>query len=273
MTTVAPTSTSVTRAFDLIGLIEAAEPRGATLAELAGEAPMAKSSVLRYLTTLTEIGAVRRDEAGRFRLGLRLVELAGGLLENDDLRSIAEPLLHDLVAVSGETVHLGVRTGADVVYIAKVESKASVRLVSRIGSRVPIHCSAMGKAILAHLPEDERAPVFGSLQGRTPNTITSPKALASELDRVRERGFSIDDEENELGVRCVGAAVTASSGEPLGAISISGPAVRVSLKRTGELGPRVIETANEVARRLGHRAAANGGSGKQPAAGAGGERP
>src|SRR5215207_6160239 len=123
MNPVAPTSTSVIRAFDLIGLIEAAEPRGTTLAELAGAAPIAKSSVLRYLTTLTEIGVVRRDEGGRFRLGLRLVELAGGLLENDDLRSVAEPLLHDLVAVSGETVHLGVRSGGpEVVYIAKVES-------------------------------------------------------------------------------------------------------------------------------------------------------
>ena len=271
MRSVAPTSTSVTRAFDLIGLIEAAEPRGRTLAELAGEAPIAKSSVLRYLTTLTEIGVVRRDEGGRFRLGLRLVELAGGLLENDDLRSVAEPLLHDLVAVSGETVHLGVRTDSDVVYIAKVESKASVRLVSRIGSRVPIHCSAMGKAILAHLPEDERAPLLGSLQRRTPNTITSPRALTSELDRVRERGFSIDDEENELGVRCIGAAVIASNGEPLGAISISGPAVRVSLERTGELGPSVIETAREIARRLGHRAASNGGSAGQPAVRPGGD--
>src|SRR5918996_1043107 len=141
------TSSSVRRAFDLLTLIEGVEPRGATLAELAERTPLAKSSTLRYLTTLEELGAVRRGDGGRFRLGLRLAELAGGLLENDDLRSAAEPLLHDLLALSGETVHLGVPSGSEVVYIAKVESRHSVRLVSRIGSRVPVHCSAMGKAI------------------------------------------------------------------------------------------------------------------------------
>jgi IclR family transcriptional regulator, KDG regulon repressor len=248
----------VKRAFDLIDLIEAVEPRGATLADLTAAVPMAKSSVLRYLTTLVEVGALRRDGQSNFRLGLRLVELAGGMLENDDLRSVAEPLLQDLVAVSGETVHLGVPLGTEVVYIAKVESPHSVRLVSRIGSRVPTHCSAMGKAILACVPADERASLLGPLTPRTPRTIRSASGLASELEEVRRRGFSIDDEENETGVRCVGAAVSATNGEPLGAISVSGPAGRLSHDRAVELGPSVIETANEVARRLGHRASGNG---------------
>jgi IclR family acetate operon transcriptional repressor len=261
----ASTSNSVRRAFDLLDRIEAAEPGGASLAELAAEVPMAKSSTLRYLTTLVELGVARRDEAGRFRLGLRLAELAGGLLENDDLRSVAEPLLHDLLAASGETVHLGVASGAEVVYIGKVESRHSVRLVSRIGSRVPVHCSAMGKAILAELGDEERAPLLDSLPKRTASTITSPTALGAELERIRKRGFSIDDEENEAGVRCVGAAVTAADGEPLGAISVSGPAARLTLERAGELGPQVIETANEIARRLGHRATSNGEGVAEPA--------
>lgn len=254
------------RAFDLIDLIEAVEPRGATLADLTAAVSMAKSSVLRYLTTLVEMGVLRRDGQGSFRLGLRLVELAGGLLENDDLRSAAEPLLHDLVALSGETVHLGVPSGAEVVYIAKVESKQSVRLVSRIGSRVPTHCSAMGKAILAGVPAAERAPLLGPLTGRTPRTITSASRLASELDEVCRRGFSIDDEENETGVRCVGAAVSATNGRPLGAISVSGPAGRLGHDRAAELGPSVIETANEVARRLGHRASGDGSTSATEAA-------
>jgi IclR family acetate operon transcriptional repressor len=249
------TSSSVVRAFDLLDLLAAAEPRGATLAELAEQVPMAKSSILRYLTTLAAVDVVRRDDGGRFRLGLKLVELAGGLLESDDLRSAAEPLLHDLAAVSGETVHLGVPSGNEVVYIAKVESRHSVRLVSRIGARAPIHCSAMGKAILAGLGAAERSPLLDSLPRRTENTITSKKALQEELAEIRSAGFSIDDEENEVGVRCVGAVVTAGNGDPLGAISISGPADRLGRERASELGPVVIETAAEVARQLGHRAA------------------
>lgn len=256
--TAAATSNSVKRAFGLIDVIEAAEPRGATLADVSAAVPMAKSSVLRYLTTLVDVGVLRRDGQGNFRLGLRLVELAGGLLDNDDLRSVGEPLLHDLVGASGETVHLGVPSEAEVVYIAKVESPQSVRLVSRIGSRVPMHCSAMGKAILAHLPVPERTPPLGPLEARTPRTITSEARLVAELDEIRQRGFSIDDEENEAGVRCVGAAVLARNGEPLGAISVSGPAGRLTLERVGELGPSVVETADVIARRLGHRATGNG---------------
>lgn len=110
--TTAATSNSVKRAFGLIDVIEAAEPRGATLADVSAAVPMAKSSVLRYLTTLVDVGVLRRDGQGNFRLGLRLVELAGGLLDNDDLRSVGEPLLHDLVGASGETVHLGVPSEA-----------------------------------------------------------------------------------------------------------------------------------------------------------------
>lgn len=249
------TSSSVVRAFALLDLVAAAEPRGVTLAELAEQVVMAKSSVLRYLATLEELEAVRRDGARRFRLGLKMVELAGGLLENDDLRSVAEPLLHDLAEVSGETVHLGVASGSEIVYIAKVESSHSVRLVSRIGARTPTHCSAMGKAYLAALDESVRAPLIESLPARTPHTITSREELEGELERIRAAGYSIDDEENELGVRCVGAAVLSASGSPLGAVSVSGPAARLDHGRAASLGSAAIDTAERIARQLGHRAA------------------
>jgi DNA-binding IclR family transcriptional regulator len=261
----AKTSSSVVRAFALLDLVAAAEPRGVTLAQLAEQVAMAKSSVLRYLATLEELEAVRRDGGGRFRLGLKLVELAGGLLENDDLRSVAEPLLHELAEVSGETVHLGVASGSEIVYIAKVESRQSVRLVSRIGARTPTHCSAMGKAYLAALDESGRASLTQSLPARTPHTITSREALEGELERIRAVGYSIDDEENELGVRCVGAAVVAASGAPLGAVSISGPAARLDRSRAATLGSAAIDTAEQIARQLGHRAADRDGAQSEPA--------
>lgn len=249
------TSSSVVRAFALLDLVARAEPRGITLGELAAKVAMAKSSVLRYLATLEGVDAVRRDEGGRFRVGLKLVELAGGLLENDDLRSVAEPMLHELAEISGETVHLGVRSGSEIVYIAKVESRHSVRLVSRIGARASLHCSAMGKAYLAALDRGECVPLTRSLPPRTPKTITTADALARELDRIRAQGYSLDDEENELGVRCVGAAVLSATGSPLGAISVSGPAARLNRERADELGPAVLDTAEQIARQLGHRAA------------------
>lgn len=246
------TSTSVERAFVLLDRFAAAEPDGLTLAQLAAELPTAKSTIHRYLMTLVEIGAIRRDAHDRFRLGLKLVELAGALLDSDDLHSAAEPVLHALVARIGETVHLGVPDDDHVVYIAKVESSQSVRLVSRIGARVWLHCSAMGKALLARLDERSLAaaldPPYPAL---TPHTITDPHRLRAQLATVRAAGFAIDDEENELGVRCVGAAIVDRRGVALGAISISAPAARMSHERCDEIAPSLVDAAGEVARRLG----------------------
>src|SRR5262245_50907043 len=127
-------STSVERAFDLLDLVSRAGPDGVTLSQLAAAVPTAKSTTHRYVTTLLDLGALRRDAGGRLTLGLKLVQLAGALLDGDDLRTVAEPVLHELVARSCETVHLGVRSEGNVVYIAKVESPQSVRLVSRVGA-------------------------------------------------------------------------------------------------------------------------------------------
>jgi IclR family transcriptional regulator, KDG regulon repressor len=246
------TSTSVERAFELLDRIAAAGSDGLTLAQLAAGVPTAKSTTHRYVATLLELGAVRRDGAGRLQLGLRLVELAGALLEGDNLRSAAEPVLHELVARTGETVHLGVPADGHVVYIAKVESPQSVRLVSRIGARIPMHCSAMGKALLARMDEPALALAFERPRDvRTIHTITSADALHTELVKVRAAGVAIDDEENELGVRCIGTVVLGAGSEPVGAISVSAPANRMTHERCAEIAPAVIGAAGEIARRLG----------------------
>jgi DNA-binding IclR family transcriptional regulator len=247
-------SSSVERAFELVDRVAAAGPTGITLAQLAADVPTAKSTTHRYVATLLELAVLRRDEAGRLHLGLKLVELAGALLEDDNLRGAAEPVLHDLVARTGETVHLGVPSEGHVVYIAKVESPQSVRLVSRIGARAPFHCSAMGKAMLASMSEaDLRLALELPREVRTMHTITALDALRAELDAVRAQGFSIDAEENELGVRCVGAAIRGPRTEPIAAISVSGPASRMSPERCAEIGPAVIAASHEIGRRLGRR--------------------
>ena len=250
------TSTSVERAFDLLDRIAAAGPAGITLGRLAGEVRTAKSTTHRYVATLIELGAVRRDPAGRLHLGLKLIELAGAMVGDDDLRSVADPVLEELAATTGETVHLGLPSDADLVYIAKVESPQSVRLVSRIGARVPMYCSAMGKAVMATLDEEAlRAQLQRPREARTRHTIVDERALREELERVRARGFAIDDEENEAGVRCIGAVVPDSRGEALGAISVSAPAGRMTLARAKQTGPRVVAAGQEIARRLGHGSA------------------
>ena len=185
-------------------------------------------------------------------LGLRLVELAGALLEGDNLRSAAEPVLHELVARTGETVHLGVPADGHVVYIAKVESPQSLRLVSRIGARIPMHCSAMGKALLARMDEPALEIAFTRPRDvRTMHTITSAEALQAELEKVRAAGVAIDDEENELGVRCIGTVVLGAGSAPVGAISVSAPATRMTHERCAEIAPAVIGAAEQIARRLG----------------------
>jgi IclR family acetate operon transcriptional repressor len=249
------TSSSVERAFDLLDRIAAAGPHGLTLGQLASEMPVAKSTTHRYVVTLLELGVLRRDKTERLRLGVKLVELAGALLDADSLRSAAEPVLDDLVARTQETVHLGLPADGHVVYIAKVESPQSVRLVSHIGARVPMHCSAMGKALLAYLDEEAlRAALHGPREARTAHTITAETALWRELEKVRASGVAIDDEENELGVRCIGTVVFGIGSEPVGALSVSAPASRMSLERCAEVAPAVIAAAEDIARRLGRGA-------------------
>jgi DNA-binding IclR family transcriptional regulator len=245
-------STSVARAFDLLDAIAASGRDGMTLAELAATVTTAKSTTHRYVSTLLELGALRRGADGRLRLGLRLIELAGAMLEGDNLRHAAEPVLHDVMARTGETVHLGVPGEGMVVYVAKVESAQSVRLVSRIGARVPFHSSAMGKALLACMDAAElEAELARPREVRTIRTITARGALEDEIARIRERGYAVDDEENEAGVRCVGAAVVNGRGRALAALSVSAPASRMPLERCAEVAPVVRSAAAEIARRLG----------------------
>ncbi|RKR87094.1 IclR family transcriptional regulator [Micromonospora pisi] len=245
-------SSSVDKAFELIGAVSEAGGAGLTLGELAAEAGIAVSTTHRYTTSLLELGVLERDPAGAFHLGVTLIALAGQYLDEDGLRAAARPYLVDLVELSGETVHLGVPVGNRIVYVDKVESAKSVRLVSRIGSRVAMHSTAMGKAVLAVLDERRRAEILAAgLPARTGRTLTGA-ALLAELDLVRTRGFAIDDEENEEGVRCFGLPIMSVAGEPVGAFSVSAPAHRFSIDDCHRLAPAALAMAVNIGRRLGY---------------------
>jgi IclR family acetate operon transcriptional repressor len=248
------TSSSVEKAFELIGAVSEAGRAGVTLGELAGRAGIAVSTTHRYATTLLELGVLERDAAGNFHLGITLISLAGQHLHEDGLRAAARPYLAELVEISGETVHLGIPVGGQIVYVDKVESAKSVRLVSRIGSRASMHSTSMGKAVLAVLDERRRTEILAGPQERhTPYTLTGA-ALLAELARVREQGFAIDDEENELGVRCVGLPILSALGQPVGAFSVSAPAHRFSIDDCHRLVPRAVAIAVEIGRRIGYPA-------------------
>lgn len=247
------TSTTVAKAFAILDMLASNGEGGASLKEVYSHLGTSKSTAHRYLTTLEKLAVVERDEKAHFRLGLKLIELAGAFLSDHNLRNVSEPFLNELAAQTQETIHLAVRSVNEVVYVAKVDSPHSIRMVSHIGARMPMYCTSLGKAILAHYPFDRVEEIIGEgMPARTPYTITSPQALHVELERVRAKGFATDDQENEVGVRCVGAPIFDYTLKVIGAISVSGPANRVSKERCLELGPLVRDAALEVSRRMGY---------------------
>jgi len=214
---------------------------------------MPKSTVHRYLATLQQLELAERGDTDRFRLGPKVIELAGQFLANSDLRTESQGALDALAAQTDETIHLAVPSGTEVVYIAKVESKHALRMYSYIGARLPMYCTALGKAILAFSAPERRRDIFAQpLSPRTPSTITSRQAFERELDAIRSQGYAIDDEENEPGIRCVGAPISDYSQTVIAALSVSGPGNRMDRKRCMELAPIVREAAQQISRRMGY---------------------
>ncbi len=240
------------KALDLLDALEAHEPL--TLTELSARAGVNKTTALRVLANLEERGYVEREVAtGRYRLGYRLLQLGARKSRGLDLRTVARPILQRLQAEFDETVNLAVPDRDGIVYIDIVESARGLRMAATIGQRDDYHSSSLGKAIMAWWPasilEDfvRRHP----LAPKTRRTVVEPEALASELARVRARGYAVDDEENELGARCVGAPVFDHRGSVVGAISMAGPASRLTPDRVAGLGSSVASAGRHVSALMG----------------------
>lgn len=232
----------------------ASEQGPLALSELARRARQPRSTSHRLLRTLGEFGLVAQRDDGRYALGQRLVDLGRRAVLNADLREIARPRLRRLRDLTGETAHLGVVLGDEVVYLEKVESEHAVRMASEIGGRNPLHCTALGKAILAHGSPElcDRVLRAGRLASRTEHTLTNAAALAEDLRLVRSRGFSLDDEESELDLRCIGAPVLDAEGRAVAAVSVSGPTTRVTDENVDRFAALVIAAARAIGRSLGH---------------------
>jgi IclR family transcriptional regulator, acetate operon repressor len=227
----------------------------ATPAEAAKATGLSRSATYRIADRLRGWGFLELNPATEaLRLGLEAVRLGMAALTSLEVTRVAPPHLRALADQTRETVNLAVVDGDAVVYIHKEEGTLAVKMTAQLGTRRPLHCTALGKAYLAALPSRElEARLAGLELARfTAATITDPASLGAELDRVRRRGFAVDQEEVEEGVYCLGAAVRDHRQLPVAAISVAGPAYRVRA-RTDQLGVLVAETAAAISRRLGYR--------------------
>lgn len=219
-----------------------------SLDQLATELGVHKTTVLRLLRTMEAERFVRRDEAHRYQLGSRLFSLADAANEQHAVRAVAAPHLRRLNQRTGQTVHLAAYENGQVVYIDKLDSVHAVRMYSQVGVPAALHCTAVGKVLLAAQPKRQREALLNSIEYRafTPNTITGPDQLRDELDKVREQGWAQDRAEHESFINCIGAPVTDRSGRVVGAVSISVPDVLLSYEQVVELLPDLLGTTAAI---------------------------
>lgn len=246
---------SVDRTLSILEVIsEYSEGLGIT--EISSKIDLHKSTVHRLLATLIYKGYVVQDpETSKYMITLKLFEIGNKKIESIDILNISKPYLKELMDKTKEVIHLVIRDGSDIVYIDKVESDNTIRMVSRIGKRSPIYCTSVGKAMLAFLPNDEVKKIWdgSKIEKLTEYTITDISDMKKELSLIRQRGFAIDEQENELGVRCIGAPVFNHKGEVEGAISISGPTIRVTKERVPEFADILIKHCKLISKELGYR--------------------
>jgi IclR family transcriptional regulator, acetate operon repressor len=247
------------KTLSVLDALDVAQANGRSrLGDIAARARLPKSTVHRILGRLVARGYARAEGDGVYVLGPRILSLAGEMLHQLDPRAYALPILRDLHDEVGHTVHFAMLADDEAVYMEKlVDPGAPYQFASRIGGRIALHCTAIGKSLLAAMPLEEAHDTLARrpLERRTPNTLVTPAEIDAELAWVRERGFAIDDEENERNVRCVGSAVRDHRGHPTHAISVSALTVELSLTDATALGPRVAAAAHALSGALGARAA------------------
>ena len=230
-----------------------ANPSGLQLKEVAQKTDVNKSTAYRFLAHLECEGYLFRDEAGAYLVGPRLVRLGSGATYQATLCKISRPVLQQLWKVTSETVNLGILDGQDVYYVDVVQSPHPFRMASTIGSWRPVYCTAMGKVLTAFLPGDEKEHVLSSIRFErfTPNTFTRVAQFRKELDKVRQRGYALDDEGATLGARCVSAPILHDGGKIAAAISIAGPITRIARDKIPVFITEVTAAARSISARLG----------------------
>lgn len=240
--------------------IVASSSRPLRFTDILQKSDQPRGTLHRQISNLVEEGllAVNRDHS--YELGVTLLKYAARAWAGNHFRAIAEPHLARLHELTGETVHLGVLRGSEVIYLDKVEGRQAVRMYSQIGNASPVYCTGVGKAALSALPLETVESLVKTISFRkfTDNTITTPQALLKELETIRRDGVSFDREEHELGIRCVAAPIWSAEGNFHAGVSVTGPAYRVSFEALEEWKALVQEAARgimaDMETRLGPRA-------------------
>jgi len=247
----APAPTAIAKAVAVLEAL-AGHRRVSQVARATG---LPVSTVHRILQEFVALGWVREGEEHEYLLGPAMLRLAGRAGDDSDLARAARPALRALCDQSGYTVHFGVRQGDEAVYVDKLDGRGAYGMRSRIGATFPLHSTAIGKAILAALPDHEVRAVIGrtGLPPRTSRTIATLSSLIAHLATVRVRGWSFDDEENVARIRCVGAVVVDHRNVPVGAVSVSGLVFDMEREQVSRLAPQVVRAAREVSAALGAR--------------------
>lgn len=247
---------SAERIFRVMETLAETGPMG--LMDLSARLNLHKSTVHRLLLSLTYMGYVEQEDTGKYKLTFKIVELSEKILSKVDIALVVHPLLAGLANDCRETVHFVQRRGTDAFYLDKVAplypQESAIRMASQVGLARPLYCSAVGKAILAEMSEEEVEYIWKNslIEKKTEHTITTLSSLKKELQRIREKGFALDNEENEIGVRCIAACVRNHNGQPNNAFSISAPAGRMTDDRIVELAKDVLKTKDAIQKVLGH---------------------
>jgi DNA-binding IclR family transcriptional regulator len=244
---------SVLKALDILSVFSPTEPR-LTLAEISRRLGLPKSTTHNLLATLLSRGYVEKVDGDHYALGTAVIPLTQSVRVNVELRDRAAPLLRELADACRESVYLAVLDHGYCLYIYAIESPRRLLARTAVGDRVHPHCTSLGKAILAYLPEKDVEQIIAQLglPSFTESTITDPAKLRRELAEVRTRGYAIDRGEHEPGTYCVGAPVVDDSGRVVGACSISAADPEVVGTRVEEFSGRVVQTAQEISRRMGY---------------------
>ncbi|MHB1394709.1 MAG: IclR family transcriptional regulator [Clostridia bacterium] len=229
---------------------------GCGVTSLASLTGLHKSTVHRLLNTLMSRGYISKNsENDRYSLGMRILYLGSAILDRMDVRTVAKPFLEKLCRDTDEVVHLSTLDDREAVYIDKVESpNKSIRMYSQIGKRVPLHCTGVGKILLAWLPDKEVEYLLGlkGMEAYTKNTITNIEDMKKHLAEIRDKGYAFDEIEHEEDIRCVAAPIFDMSGKVIASVSVSGPVMHVILDRMPKLTEEVLKTAKDISYQLGY---------------------
>jgi DNA-binding IclR family transcriptional regulator len=248
-------SSPVTAVERALNILEAAANRrdGLTNSEISHKLGIPKSSASYILRTLDRRGYLRRDlETGRYRLGLKILSLGGDARANLDLAEVSLPFMRGLQDRIHLTIHLAVLDQGEAVYIEKVEAPGFFKVNTWVGRRMFLHSTSVGKCLLAWLPKQEVESLLRrqGMKKRTPKTISSITKLVSELERVRDQGHAVDDEENSLGARCLGAPIFGQAGNVVAALGVSGTLTQMDEENLPRIADVLKETARRISRQL-----------------------